>query len=70
LAGVCCQAWGLANTGIPPSSSLSKILHINIDDVAVTRALREAGALLDIALLDHIVIGREGYVSLRERGLL
>jgi DNA repair protein RadC len=30
------------------------------DDVSVTRALRDAGALLDIALLDHIVIGRDG----------
>lgn len=40
------------------------------DDVAVTRALREAGALLDIALLDHVVIGQDTHVSMRERGLL
>lgn len=40
------------------------------DDVSVTRALREAGNLLDIALLDHVVIGRDGFVSLRERGLM
>lgn len=40
------------------------------DDVSVTRAIKDAGALLDIALLDHIVIGRDGYVSLRERGLM
>ncbi len=40
------------------------------DDVAVTRAIREAGALLDIALLDHVVIGQDAHVSLRERGLL
>lgn len=39
------------------------------DDVAVTRAIREAGALLDIALLDHVVIGQDAHVSLRERGL-
>ena len=31
--------------------------------------LVEAGKLLDIAVLDHIVIGRNRYVSLKERGL-
>ncbi|GAB4523475.1 MAG: DNA repair protein RadC [Anaerolineales bacterium] len=39
------------------------------DDVTVTRAIREAGKLLDIPLLDHIVIGHNRYVSLKERGL-
>ena len=29
----------------------------------------EAGQLLGIDVLDHIVIGRQSYVSLRERGL-
>lgn len=40
------------------------------DDVAVSKALCEAGALLDIGLIDHIVIGQDGFVSLRECGLL
>lgn len=31
--------------------------------------LVEAGKLLDIAVLDHVVIGRNRYVSLKERGL-
>ena len=39
------------------------------DDVAVTRACIEAGKLLDIAVLDHLVIGRSRYVSMKERGL-
>ncbi len=40
------------------------------DDVAVTRAIVQAGKLLDIACLDHIVIGGNGsFVSLKERGL-
>lgn len=39
------------------------------DDVAVTRQLVEAGELLGIEVLDHVVIGRQGHVSLRERGL-
>lgn len=37
-------------------------------DVAMTRQLRAAGQLLDIELLDHIIIGRDRFVSLRERG--
>jgi len=39
------------------------------DDVAVTRAIREACRLLDIELLDHLVIGSGRYVSLKERRL-
>ena len=40
------------------------------DDVTVTRAIVQAGKLLDIACLDHIVIGGTGrFVSLKERGL-
>jgi DNA repair protein RadC len=38
------------------------------EDIAVTRQIVEAGKLLDIAVLDHLVIGRGSYVSLRERG--
>jgi DNA repair protein RadC len=39
------------------------------DDVAVTRAMVQAGKLLDVDLLDHLVIGGGRYVSLKERGL-
>jgi DNA repair protein RadC len=39
------------------------------DDVEITRQLVEAGRLLGVDVLDHIVIGRQGFVSLRERGL-
>ncbi len=39
------------------------------DDVSVTRQIREAGELLGIELLDHLVIGHQRFVSLRERGL-
>jgi DNA repair protein RadC len=39
------------------------------EDVAVTRALVEAGKLLDVEVLDHLVIGRQRFVSLKERGL-
>ena len=39
------------------------------EDVALTGRLIEAGKLLGIDLVDHIVVGREGTVSLRTRGL-
>ena len=39
------------------------------DDVAVTRAIVQAGKLLDIDVLDHLVICNARFVSLKERGL-
>jgi DNA repair protein RadC len=39
------------------------------DDLAVTRACVEAGKLLDVEVLDHLVIGQGRYVSMKERGL-
>jgi DNA repair protein RadC len=39
------------------------------DDVAVTRAMVQAGQLLDIEVVDHLVIGHGRYVSMRERRL-
>ena len=38
-------------------------------DIAVTKELVEAGKLLDIEVLDHIIIGQGGHVSMKERGL-
>ncbi len=40
------------------------------DDIALTRQAVQAGALLDIRVLDHIVLGAGRYVSLREQGLV
>jgi DNA repair protein RadC len=39
------------------------------EDVEVTRQLVAAGKLLDIEVLDHLIIGQQRFVSLRERGL-
>lgn len=39
------------------------------EDVRVTEQLVAAGKLLDIEVVDHLVIGEQRYVSLRERGL-
>jgi hypothetical protein len=39
------------------------------DDVQLTHQAGEAGALLGIGVLDHVVIAADGFVSLREAGL-
>jgi len=39
------------------------------DDLHVTAEALAAGRLLDIDLLDHLVIGHDAYVSLRDRGV-
>ncbi len=48
-------------TGDPAPSS---------EDIAITRRLREAGDIMGIKVLDHIIIGDGEYVSFVERGLL
>ena len=40
------------------------------EDAAITRELAQAAKLLGIELLDHVVIGGEKFVSLKERGLM
>ena len=39
------------------------------DDIAVTRAIVEAGKLLDVDVLDHLVIGSGKFISMKQRGL-
>ena len=39
------------------------------EGAGVTRELVAAGKALDIEVLDHVVVGRDGFVSLKERGL-
>jgi len=58
---------------MPPPSSSSTIIPRVIrrpspEDVSVTRAIIQAGQLLDVDVLDHLVIGQQHFVSLKERG--
>jgi DNA repair protein RadC len=39
-------------------------------DIEITRKLKEAGQLLDINLLDHIILLPEGYISMADEGIL
>ncbi len=40
------------------------------EDLRVTQVLRKTGALMDIPLLDHIIVGSEEWYSYREEGVL
>ncbi len=40
------------------------------EDILVTRQIIDAGTLLDIAVLDHLIIGRGRFVSMNERGMV
>ena len=40
------------------------------EDIELTRTLAAAGKLLDITLADHLIIGQQRWVSLREQGFL
>ncbi len=39
------------------------------DDLHLTAESVAAGQLLDVAVLDHLIVGHDGYVSLRDRGI-
>lgn len=38
------------------------------EDIALTRRLHEAGKMLEVELLDHVIVGPARYVSIRQRG--
>lgn len=40
------------------------------EDVELTERIRDAGSLLGIELLDHIVLGEGSFISLKERGFM
>jgi DNA repair protein RadC len=49
-----------------PSGSLEP----SSQDIAITNQLRDAGSLIGIQLIDHIIVSKNGYASMREQGLL
>jgi len=49
-----------------PSGSLEP----SSQDIAITSQLRDAGTLVGIQLIDHIIVSKNGHLSMRERGLL
>lgn len=39
-------------------------------DIQITQRIIEAGRLLEVTVHDHVIIGREGHVSLKAKGLI
>ncbi|MEM4257918.1 MAG: DNA repair protein RadC [Candidatus Thermoplasmatota archaeon] len=39
-------------------------------DIEITNMLSESGKLIGINVLDHVIIGKEKYISMREKGLI
>lgn len=44
--------------------------ELSDDDLALTRRLKEAGEMLGIPLLDHLVLSKDGYASTADRGVM
>ena len=40
------------------------------EDIEITRRLVEAGEIIGIEVLDHVIIGEQRYLSMKERGLM
>ena len=40
------------------------------EDIKITRKLADAGHILGIKVLDHIIIARNGFSSLKDRGII
>jgi DNA repair protein RadC len=39
-------------------------------DIQITKKIKDAGRLLDIPLLDHVILTNEGYLSFADEGIL
>jgi len=39
-------------------------------DIKLTRKIRQAGEILEIDVLDHLIVGREGYYSFADEGVM
>lgn len=48
----------------------SGILEASNEDINVTKRLKESGKILGIELIDHLIITNDGFVSLKEEGVL
>ncbi len=61
-----CAAAGLVVAHNHPSGDPSP----SREDREVTRVIRDAGALLDVPLHDHLIVGADSYFSFKDAGLL
>jgi DNA repair protein RadC len=40
------------------------------DDITITKRLIEAGKILGVEVIDHIIVGKNGFFSFKEKGLI
>lgn len=45
-------------------------LNPSAEDISITKRLAEAGKLLDLPVLDHLIITNQGYFSLADEGII
>lgn len=60
------NACGLIISHNHPSGSVQP----SKSDIDITRKIKEGGRILDVELLDHIILSKEGYYSFADEGLL
>jgi DNA repair protein RadC len=63
-AAILCNAAALILGHVHPSGDLTP----GREDIRLTKRLADAGELLGIKVLDHLIVCEHGFVSLRERG--
>lgn len=61
---------GCASSIILAHNHPSGNLKPSQSDIAITKRLFEAGHLLDIPVVDHLIVTEDGYLSFAEEGLL
>jgi DNA repair protein RadC len=66
IEGLRCRAVSMVLVHNHPSGDPSP----SSEDKKLTAQVKEAGALLGIRLLDHIIIGDNSYFSFKERGII
>ena len=63
--GIAAQASNIILIHNHPSGSLKPSQH----DILLTKKIVDAGAILDIKILDHLIISDQGYLSFADEGL-
>ena len=60
----------MAITSKPYLLLSSQVLTPSTEDLEVTQRLQEAGALLGVEVLDHLIVSQTEYVSFKEQGYM
>ena len=57
-----------ANAVIISHNHPSGEIEVSSEDAELTRSLKKAGEIIGIQLLDHVIVSRNDYLSLRDEG--